>query len=97
VAVEVHGVLEDYDRVRSDVRLMGIPSGYKSLDDIILGWSPGDLVVIGASQYGQNIPGIEFIRNAAMQQYKRGIITLKMTNRQLANRLIAIEENIDSF
>jgi len=54
VAEEVHGVLEDYDRVRSDVRLMGIPSGYKSLDDIILGWSPGDLVVIGNYAHPDN-------------------------------------------
>lgn len=77
---------------------VGIPSGFSDLDRVIVGMSPGDLVLIGAR------PGMgktSFAMNVAVNFAKRSrkkvcVFSLEMSAQQLASRLLASEARIDS-
>jgi replicative DNA helicase len=78
--------------------IIGIPSGFSDLDRLIVGMSPGDLVLIGAR------PGMgktSFAMNIAVNFAKRSrkkvcVFSLEMPGQQLALRLLASEARIDS-
>ena len=78
--------------------LTGVPSGFPTLDEITMGWQPGNLIIIGARpSHGKTALGLNMARFAAVE---RGIpvafFSLEMTDMELADRLIATESGIPS-
>lgn len=74
----------------------GVPTGFKSLDELTFGWQSGDLVVIAARpSMGKTV----FLLNAAVaaaQSGKRvGVFSLEMRRRQLQTRLISSISKVD--
>lgn len=72
----------------------GYPTGYKDLDQKILGLRPGHLAVIGAR------PGVgktTFMLNLAdkMKDRKVGIFSLEMTGEELATKLVLLKSKVN--
>ena len=77
----------------------GIPSGYKGLDRLLLGFQPGDLIVISARpSMGKTSFALNLALNAAQAEPPRKVMycSLEMDARQVANRLLSISQGIDS-
>lgn len=79
-----------------DKPLLGIETGFPSLDKILYGLQPGQLIVIGARpSVGKSafIGGIAM--HAGSQQNRVGIVSLEMPSDQLAARFMAIYSGIE--
>ena len=77
----------------------GIPTGYKGLDRLLLGFQPGDLIVISARpSMGKTSFALNLALNAAIAKPKRTVLycSLEMIEMQIASRIICISESIDS-
>jgi replicative DNA helicase len=77
--------------------VMGVPSGFRSLDRITGGFMPGDLVVIAARpSVGKSALALQIAQTAARAQYPTGVFSLEMSNAQLALRVLAGGAGIDT-
>ena len=96
-------VLSDYyeridDLARRPDDIVGVPTGFKDLDNMLTGLQPSDLLII-AGRPGQGKTGflLSIARNAALTHKKRvGIFSMEMSNEQVVQRLISQETGIDS-
>jgi len=78
--------------------LSGVPSGYTRLDRITAGWQPGDLIIIAARpSMGKTAFVLSMARNMAVD-HGCGVVffSLEMPSKQLVNRMIISETEIDS-
>lgn len=82
-------------RTRNRGELLGLATGFKSLDELTLGWQPGDLNIIAARP---SIGKTTFVLNtaiAASQAGKRVVIfSLEMRRKQLEYRLLSTLSNV---
>lgn len=80
--------LEWREKHRGEVT--GVPSGFASIDEVTIGWQPGDLIVIGARP---SIGKTTFVTNAAVAAGlvgKRGaVFSLEMRRLQLEYRILS--------
>jgi replicative DNA helicase len=76
----------------------GIPSGYDDLDRMTAGFQNSDLIIVGARpSVGKTAFGLNIGRNAAKITRKGiAIFSLEMSEKQLVNRMISAEMNIDA-
>lgn len=76
--------------------LIGIPSGFTSLDRVTGGWHNGDLVIIAARpSMGKTAMVVSLIRNAAVDfNIPCAIFSLEMSEGQLMDRLLSSESMI---
>ncbi len=77
---------------------IGIPSGFKKLDDILGGFHNSDFIVIaGRPSMGKTALALSIARNIAIE-YKRkvGFFSIEMEAQQLALRLLAAEAKVNS-
>lgn len=75
---------------------VGVPTGIKSLDKENGGFHPGQMIVIGARpSVGKSAFLGEIAINMAKDKRKIGIISLEMSNNEIAARLAAIDTNTD--
>jgi len=77
----------------------GIPSGYKGLDRILLGFQPGDLIVISARpSMGKTSFALNLALNAAVAKPPHTVLycSLEMNEMLVATRILCISESIDS-
>lgn len=83
-------------RVSHRGELLGITTGFTSLDDLTLGWQPGDLTVVAARP---SIGKTTFVLNSAVasaQQGKRvALFSLEMRRRQLEYRMLSSLSGVD--
>jgi len=78
--------------------LSGVPSGFTRLDRITAGWQSGDLIIIAARpSMGKTAFVLSMARNVAVE-HGCGIVifSLEMPSKQLVNRMIISETEIDS-
>ena len=78
--------------------LSGVPSGYTRLDRITAGWQSGDLIIIAARpSMGKTAFVLSMARNMAVD-HGCGVVlfSLEMPTKQLVNRMIISETEIDS-
>lgn len=71
--------------------MMGISSGFPKLDQITLGWQPGQLIVLAARPSGGKTALMLDFLEAAMSQkerYRAMVFSLEMPNRSLALRYL---------
>lgn len=78
--------------------ITGIPSGYRELDYLTSGFQQEDLIVVGARpSVGKTAFCLNVGRNAANQDNAVGVFSLEMGAKQLLNRMISAEGNIDGM
>ena len=77
--------------------LTGIPSGYPSIDKIIGGWQPTDLIIIASRpSMGKTTFVVNCMRNAAVDhKIPSAIFSLEMSSQQLTMKLVSFDTEIE--
>ncbi|OGB74666.1 replicative DNA helicase [candidate division Kazan bacterium RIFCSPHIGHO2_01_FULL_49_10] len=79
-------------------QLRGIPTGYRSLDNVLAGFQKSDLVVVAARpSIGKTSLVLNFALNAALAGFSVGMFHLEMSAQQVTERLISAQSGIDSW
>lgn len=72
-----------------DKKTTGIPTGFKSLDELLSGYNKSDLITIaGRPSQGKSAFAMSCVRRAAMLGYKCGVFSLEMKKEQLFERML---------
>jgi len=76
----------------------GVPTGFKSLDNILSGLQPPDLVIIAARpSMGKTALALNMAQNIAKRGKTVGIISLEMSKEQLVERMFCSLLSVDSW
>lgn len=79
-------------------RYIGLPTGFRSLDNIISGFQSTDLVVIAARPaMGKTAFALNIGHNIARRDKSVGIISLEMAKEQLVERMFCAMLGVDSW
>lgn len=90
--------LQDIDRIREQRgTLIGIPTGFRALDQVLGGWQRNDLIVIAARPgTGKTSFALSVIEHAIYAHHLRAaFFSLEMGRKQLGLRLLAMTARID--
>lgn len=80
-----------------DGRLLGVPTGFPSLDKMTCGLQPADLVIVaGRPSMGKTALALNIAETAAASGYRTLIFSLEMSKELLVNRLISSKAGIDA-
>lgn len=96
-------VHEAWDRLealsKKEGGIRGVPSGFPSLDNLLSGFHPSDLVILAARpSMGKTSLALDIARNAAVRHnVPVGIFSLEMSSEQLIDRMLAAESFVDSW
>lgn len=99
--VGVRGVLSEWygdlqSRYENGEQLTGVETPWRELNDLTLGWQPGELTVIaGRSNMGKSLLGFQASGFAALRGVRTGIWSLEMSRRQVVQRMVACFGEID--
>lgn len=90
LALEISGRTDDMPEI------IGIPSGYYSIDRTTLGWQGGTLIIIAARpSMGKTTFVVNLIRNAALDfNVPTAIFSLEMGKKELVWQFVAIESGL---
>jgi replicative DNA helicase len=79
--------------------LRGVPTGFRTLDNLLSGLKPADLVVVAARpSMGKTSFGLSVALNAALKYEKTvGIFSLEMSKEQLVDRMFCSMLMVDSW
>lgn len=98
----IRGVLADaFDRIdelhKNKGQLRGMPTGFRSLDNLLAGLQKSDLVILAARpSVGKTSLALDMVRNiATKQKVPVGLFSLEMSKEQLVDRLLCSEANVD--
>jgi replicative DNA helicase len=84
VLIEVQKI---YNKEKS---LIGIPSGFTSIDRITGGWQPGNLIIIaGRPSMGKTALALTLASNSAKMGYPICLFSLEMSDSELSTRLLS--------
>lgn len=76
----------------------GVPTGFKSLDNILSGLQPSDLIVLAARpSMGKTALALNISQNVAKRGNAVGIISLEMSKEQLVERMFCSLLAVDSW
>jgi len=80
-----------------ETELTGIPTGYTNVDRVTSGWQEGNLIIIaGRPGMGKTTIALNLLRNPAVDfQMPVAIFSLEMTFRDLVNKFVSAETNIE--
>lgn len=88
-------IAEDKDKVK------GISTGFKSLDNILSGLQPSDLVILAARpSMGKTALSLSMVQKIAIEASKKftvGIFSLEMSKEQLVDRMFCSILGVDSW
>ena len=92
------GYLSRLEALHSQIgALVGVPTGYRSLDRITGGWQRSDLIVLAARPgLGKTSLALCLAHEAARRGHGVGFYSLEMGKEQLYTRLLSMETGIDS-
>jgi replicative DNA helicase len=77
-------------------RPVGIETGIVELDDIVSGFEPGQMVVLAARPgVGKTAMAINIALHVARREGEVYLLSLEMTRREVAQRLLALEAGVD--
>lgn len=79
--------------------LRGVPTGYKSLDNLLAGLQKSDLIILAARpSMGKTSFALNIAQHVATKEgIPVGIFSLEMSKEQLIDRLLSAEAGIDSW
>jgi replicative DNA helicase len=76
----------------------GIPTGFRSLDNILSGLQPSDLIILAARpSMGKTALALNIAQNVAKKGHSVGIISLEMSKEQLVERMFCSLLAVDSW
>ncbi|MBU1152025.1 replicative DNA helicase [Patescibacteria group bacterium] len=76
----------------------GVPTGFKSLDHILSGFQPSDLVILAARpSMGKTAFALNIAQNVAKKGLSVGIMSLEMAKEQLVERMFCSLLEVDSW
>ena len=89
----------EYRKHRAENKLpIGIPTPIHSLNRLLLGFEPGQFIIIGGRPgHGKTAFALFLAKHQSAQGFKPAFFTLEMTNIGLANRLILGSLDIDPY
>lgn len=84
---------------KSKDELRGVPTGFKSLDNLLAGLQKSDLVILAARpSVGKTALALDIARKAAVgHNVPVGIFSLEMSSQQLVDRMLAAESRVDAW
>ncbi len=90
--------LDEIARHQESPGLIGVPSGFISLDKITLGWQPSDLIILAARpSVGKTALVLNLARNASIDfNMPVAFFSLEMSAIQLANRMMITETQLSA-
>jgi len=94
---------EAYERMEklssSEHELRGVPTGFKSLDNMLAGFQKSDLIILAARpSVGKTAFALDIARRTAVQHKTEvGIFSLEMSSQQLVDRVMAAQASVDSW
>ena len=96
ISSQIKYFLKDIDKRIATDGIVGISTGFKSLDDFTGGWQETDLVIIGAaSSMGKTSLALNLAYNAVnMANVPALIFSYEMSVNQLIMRMVALESEI---
>ena len=79
-------------------KINGVPTGFRDLDKLTLGWQPSDMIIIAARpSMGKTAFVLSMARNIAVDEQKPvAFFSLEMSATQLMMRLLVAEAQLDS-
>lgn len=95
----LHEAFDRFEKLSSaEHELRGIPTGFKSLDDILGGFQKSDLIILAARpSVGKTAFALDVARKtASIHQSKVGIFSLEMSADQLVDRIVAAQSKVDA-
>lgn len=85
------------EMARSGRHVAGVPTGFADVDDVLLGMHGGDLIILAARpSVGKTTLALNIARNAARAGHPVLILSLEMTEDQVATRALSSEALVDS-
>jgi replicative DNA helicase len=88
--------IEDMRNKQEDIT--GVPSGFPTMDRVIYGWQPSDLVILAARPaVGKTAFALNLVRYAAFNKTKPtpvAFFSLEMSAAQLVQRILSAESEI---
>ncbi len=89
--------LEEIDAASSrDGQMLGIPTGFKQLDDLTGGFQAGQMIVLAARPaIGKSTLGLDIARSASIKHGKASVIfSLEMSREEITKRMLAAEAGV---
>ncbi|MCL2632615.1 MAG: replicative DNA helicase, partial [Coriobacteriia bacterium] len=93
--IEASDLLEEQGRDQK--HLVGIPSGFVDLDQLLAGFRSGDLIILAARpSVGKSALAMNMAVNAAKEGNTVAFFSLEMPSEQLTQRILAAEAGVNS-
>lgn len=98
--VHIKDLLKDaYERAERAERegtYLGIPSGFRDLDNVIGGFQPSDLIILAARpSVGKTAFALSLLKSIAVQNKNKALIfSLEMSNTQILDRLLGMQAEV---
>jgi replicative DNA helicase len=95
----LHESFERFEKLSSaEHELRGVRTGFKSLDDILGGFQPSDLIILAARpSVGKTAFALDVARRTALEHKTPvGIFSLEMSADQLVDRVVAAQSRTDA-
>jgi replicative DNA helicase len=95
------GLTETWERIEnlsnSEESLRGVPTGFPSLDKMLSGFQPSDLIILAARpSQGKTSLAIDMARRAAVEHnIAVGVFSLEMSSQQLIDRMLSAQSQVD--
>lgn len=94
VLTHTYQMIEELFKSKGEIK--GVPTGYASMDNLLTGFHPGELILIGARpSMGKTSFAINLAANAALRGKSVAIFSLEMPNDQIAMRILCCEARVD--
>lgn len=88
---------DDIQRRMASDDMVGLPTGFQSVDKFTGGWQETDLIVIGgASSMGKTSLGLSFCYNCAKAGIPTAVFSYEMGDTQLLQRLVSLESKVNN-
>ena len=94
----INSAMDEIQKMQGKVGLSGVPSGFKSIDRITMGWQKSDLIILAARpSVGKTAFALNLVRNAAVDAHiPVAFFSLEMSATQLAKRLMTSESGLSA-
>lgn len=83
----------------SEHEMRGVPTGFPSLDSMLAGFQPADLIILAARpSMGKTSLALDIARQTAIKyEVPVGIFSLEMSSQQLVDRMLSAEAKVNSW
>jgi len=87
-----------YNETYGDKEPPGTRSGFQDLDDMLLGFQPGNFIILAARpSQGKTALALDIARNVAAGKGKVAFLSLEMSKEELVIRMLCAEGKLDSY